>query len=263
LTLAGNYVKDESIYNLLHLISATPQLQSYTVTKLFFTLRENITQEGLAKVGLWCMGEFGSQLVSGKAISSDNTPIRVSEKEVMALIEKILTRFNVSELVREYALNALIKLYTKFLSSRDHIRALIDSQTTSAMIEVQQRACEYLQLLDGDWDDARASILEPIPLSKIVDFANKQVGDTTIWEVPPNVERKSDTSSTTTSTAGSDLLEEGPIVSTSNNNNQPKQTSDLSAGASLLDDINLISTPIQTQPQVIQQQEQKPDLVQM
>jgi AP-1 complex subunit gamma-1 len=241
------------------LISATTQLQSYTVTKLFFTLRENTTQEGLAKVGLWCIGEFGNQLISGKALSSDNTPIRVSEKEVMSLIEKILTKFNVSELVKEYALNTLIKLYPKFTASRDHIRALIDSQTTSALIEVQQRACEYLQLLDGDWDDARGSILEGIPLCKTVDFSNKPVGDTTIWEVPPNAERKSDTSSTTSTTvSGGDLLEDNPVV-VSTNNNTPKQSTDVSAGASLLDEISLISTPIQTQQP--QQQEQKPDLV--
>jgi AP-1 complex subunit gamma-1 len=86
LTLAGNYVQDESLYSLLHLISATPQLQTYAAHKIFFSLRENISQEGLAKAGLWCIGEFGNLLISGKATASDNTPIHVSEDEVLTLI---------------------------------------------------------------------------------------------------------------------------------------------------------------------------------
>ena len=31
-------------------------------------------------------------------------------------------------------------------------------------VEIQQRACEYLQLLDKKWDDERHGIFEPIPI---------------------------------------------------------------------------------------------------
>jgi AP-1 complex subunit gamma-1 len=41
LSLAGNFVKDESISSLIHVISGTPELQTPSVRKLFFTLREN------------------------------------------------------------------------------------------------------------------------------------------------------------------------------------------------------------------------------
>jgi len=41
LTLAGNHVKDESVNSLIHIISATNELQAYCVNKLFFSLREN------------------------------------------------------------------------------------------------------------------------------------------------------------------------------------------------------------------------------
>ena len=31
-------------------------------------------------------------------------------------------------------------------------------------VEIQQRACEYLQLFDKKWDDERHGIFEPIPI---------------------------------------------------------------------------------------------------
>ena len=50
LTKSGNYVRDESISNLIHLISSTPQLQSYAVHELYYSLLENLSQDALAKV---------------------------------------------------------------------------------------------------------------------------------------------------------------------------------------------------------------------
>jgi AP-1 complex subunit gamma-1 len=42
LTLAGNYVEEESIAIVIHLISATKNLQTYSVCKVFFSLREHL-----------------------------------------------------------------------------------------------------------------------------------------------------------------------------------------------------------------------------
>lgn len=42
LTLAGNYIKEDSISNLIHLICLTPQLQTYAVYKLYYSLLENL-----------------------------------------------------------------------------------------------------------------------------------------------------------------------------------------------------------------------------
>ena len=75
-------MKDESLSSLIHLISSTPQLQTYSIHKIFFSLRENLSQDGLIKVGLWCLGEFGNLLVNGKAVGPDNQPINVSDEEV-------------------------------------------------------------------------------------------------------------------------------------------------------------------------------------
>ena len=174
-------MKDESVNSLIHIISATSELQAYCVNKLFFSLRENLSQDGLAKVALWCVGEYASLLISGKATGPDNTPVHISQEEIVGLVEKVLARHNLSEQVKEYALTCLIKLYTKFNSNKDKIRELIDSQTTSPSLEVQQRACEYLQLLDQGFDAIRGAIVDVIPPLE-VESVRKPVGDATLFE---------------------------------------------------------------------------------
>ena len=41
-------------------------------------MKESLSQEALVHVGVWCLGEFGDHLVSGKAVGPDNQPIRVT-----------------------------------------------------------------------------------------------------------------------------------------------------------------------------------------
>ena len=90
LTLAGNYVTDEAVATLIHLISATPKLWTYSMCKIFFSFREHITQRGLAKLALWSIGEFGELLTEGKAVGPDGNTITVSAHEVMELIDRLL-----------------------------------------------------------------------------------------------------------------------------------------------------------------------------
>ncbi|KAL8452302.1 hypothetical protein Emag_002421 [Eimeria magna] len=93
LCLAGNYVEDSAGHELLDLVLATPELQSYAVHKLFFCLREGSTTSPVLcrlgktwlrelvvllsrQVALYCLGEFGELLVAG-----DKSKLLSSEKE--------------------------------------------------------------------------------------------------------------------------------------------------------------------------------------
>lgn len=255
MTLAGNHVKDESINSLIHIISATPELQTYAVYKLFFSLRENITQDGLAKVGLWCIGEYSSILISGSTTGPDNTPITVSQEEVVDLIDKVLSRHNLSEQVKEYALTALIKLYTKFNTRKDRIRELIDSQTTSPSLEVQQRACEYLQLLDQEFDAIRTAIVDTIPPLE-VESLQKPIGDATTYEVPTHGRGGAEEAVKSHGAGGLiDFMDIGvPTATTTATTSQPTTSS---TNINMLDDI-FSPTPQVQQTQV--QQPQAPSL---
>ena len=167
LTLAGNYVREIHINSLIHLISATPKLQGYSSQRAFFALQENIGEKGLAILGLWLMGEYGLSLLSDtESEALDGTPVQIAEGDVLDLIEIILEHPKTSNTVKEYCLTALLKLSIK-MGERERIYGLIDTQTCSANIELQQRACEFIRLFDTEWQTNRTGILEPIPVSKL------------------------------------------------------------------------------------------------
>lgn len=86
-----------------------------------------------------------------------------------------------SEVIIEYALTALSKLTVRYQGNKDQIKELIETYSDSIKIEIQQRACEYLQLFDPEWDNHRLGIFEPMPFSgtenMTVDANNRAVDD--------------------------------------------------------------------------------------
>jgi AP-1 complex subunit gamma-1 len=65
LKLAGGYVREEILSSFIRLVGLTPDLQMYTTQKLYASLKEDITQEGLTTAGVWCIGEYGELLLKG------------------------------------------------------------------------------------------------------------------------------------------------------------------------------------------------------
>jgi len=166
LTLAGNYVKDEHIYTLIHLITAAPEHHMYSVHSTWLALRENLKQEGLVLFGMWMIGEFGHYL-SKPYTDATLTSQSVNSNEILQMIEEILNNPKTPTKIRDYALTALVKLSIKLPSeSTAQINTLIVSQMNWPVSEVQQRALEYSALMDAKFNEKRVKILEPIPLSK-------------------------------------------------------------------------------------------------
>ena len=62
LVIAGNYVNEESINNLLNIVSNTPEIHSYAIYKLYIALCENQDQEGLARALFWLAGEHSCKI---------------------------------------------------------------------------------------------------------------------------------------------------------------------------------------------------------
>jgi AP-1 complex subunit gamma-1 len=65
LKLAGGVVREEILASFIRLVGLTPELQMYTTQKLYSSLQEDITQEGLSIAGIWCIGEYGELLLKG------------------------------------------------------------------------------------------------------------------------------------------------------------------------------------------------------
>jgi len=173
--LAGNFVREEVRSKFCTIVAASPELHSYAVHKIFFSMKENLTQEALIIAGVWCVGEFGDLLVSGRALGPDQKPINVLPSEVMDLLQEISKMGIYAEsplksgvgqtVVLEYVASALIKLVTRLPSELDRIRKLLRKFEQSISMELQQRSCEYQEILTPVWDQHRAGVLDRMPVS--------------------------------------------------------------------------------------------------
>lgn len=70
LTLAGDHIRDDIALAFIGNITQHPELQLYTVHKLYAAIRKiPKKQETLIRVAAWCVGEYGDLLLeddSGK-----------------------------------------------------------------------------------------------------------------------------------------------------------------------------------------------------
>jgi AP-1 complex subunit gamma-1 len=82
---------------------------------------------------------------------------------------------------------ALVKLVTRCPGEFDRIRKMLRRFECSLHVDLQQRSCEFLELLETEWDSSRAGILDRMPVSENdVSEGSREVGDEKISEVPPN-----------------------------------------------------------------------------
>lgn len=167
LCLSGNFVSEDTLSSTINLIVSTKELHLYSVHKLFITMMNNLGQEGLIKVGVYVLGEFGSLLVNNPVQGPDGETISVNEQEVMNLLESINNKRFSNPSIKEYLLNCLVKLSTKFNSSGSSIKRMIDQETRSYHCEVQQRAVEYAVFNDYDNIDLKRNVTYNIPPSKL------------------------------------------------------------------------------------------------
>uniref|UniRef100_A0AAY4E4V3 AP-1 complex subunit gamma n=1 Tax=Denticeps clupeoides TaxID=299321 RepID=A0AAY4E4V3_9TELE len=152
LTTAGSYVRDDSVPNLIQLITNSVEMHAYTVQRLYKALLDDISQQPLVQVASWCIGEYGDLLVSGQC--EEEEPIQVTEDEVLDVLEGLLVSNLSAPVTRGYSLTAIMKLSTRF-SSVNRIKKVVSIYGSSIDVELQQRAVEYngndlLDLLGGN-----------------------------------------------------------------------------------------------------------------
>merc|ERR1719343_536588 len=169
-------------------VASTPELHSYTVIKLYFNMKESLAQEALVHVGIWCLGEFGDHLVSGRAVGPDNQPIHVAPADILDLLQDVVRKPPNAEkahAIHSLVAAALIKLVTRCPSESERIRKALRRFECSLNVDLQLRSCEFLELLESEWDSSRAGILERMPVSEreIVDAEGRPIGDSTVDEV--------------------------------------------------------------------------------
>ena len=167
LKLAGNYVKEQILSSFVRLIATTPDLQTYSVQKLYAGLKDDITQEGLTLAGTWVIGEYGDSLLRGGQYEEEELVQQVRESDIVDLFSTILDSSYSSQIVIEYITTSAMKLTARMSdqSQIDRIRRLLSSRTADLSIEIQQRAVEYGNLFA--YDEIRRGVLERMPPPEI------------------------------------------------------------------------------------------------
>lgn len=167
LKLAGNYVKEQILSSFVRLIATTPDLQTYSVQKLYAGLKDDITQEGLTLAGTWVIGEYGDSLLRGGQYEEEELVKEVKESDVVDLFETILSSAYSTQIVAEYIVTSAMKLTSRLQdpSQIDRIRRILSNRTSDLSIEIQQRAVEYGNLFV--YDDIRRGVLERMPPPEI------------------------------------------------------------------------------------------------
>jgi len=167
LKLAGNYVKEQILSSFVRLIATTPDLQTYSVQKLYAGLKDDITQEGLTLAATWVIGEYGDSLLRGGQYEEEELVKPVLESDIVDLFTTILNSSYATQIAIEYIVTAAMKLTTRLNDETqiNRIRRLLSQRTADLNIEIQQRAVEYGNLFS--YDDIRRGVLERMPPPEI------------------------------------------------------------------------------------------------
>uniref|UniRef100_A0A8C5BHH6 AP-1 complex subunit gamma n=1 Tax=Gadus morhua TaxID=8049 RepID=A0A8C5BHH6_GADMO len=162
LITAGADVRDETVPNLIQLITNASQLHCYTVHKLYRALVADISQQPLVQVACWCIGEYGDSLLQGDC--EETEPIQVTEDDILDALETVLQSHMSSPATRGFALTATMKLTSpRQRGEGGRIRSIVSIYGSCMDVELQQRAVEYNALFKK-YDHMRAAVLEKMPV---------------------------------------------------------------------------------------------------
>ncbi|PGH28995.1 AP-1 complex subunit gamma-1 [[Emmonsia] crescens] len=167
LKLAGNYVKEQILSSFVRLIATTPELQTYSVQKLYAGLKEDISQEALTLAASWVIGEYGDALLRGGQYEEEELVQQVKESDIVDLFTNILNSTYATQVVTEYIITCAMKLSTRLTEPAqiERIRRLLSSRSADLSVEIQQRAVEYTNLFG--YDQIRRGVLEKMPPPEI------------------------------------------------------------------------------------------------
>ena len=149
------------VCSMIALITSNPPVQGYATHKLYSVLAAKSNQPVLLQLGVWCIGEYGELLVGSAPPegTEGETPDQVA---VVKLLEGVLRSPVATTVTKEYTLNALMKLTTRFSGPAVQLlQQQLASYNTSMSLELQQRSVEYSALLR--LDAIRSGVLERMP----------------------------------------------------------------------------------------------------
>jgi AP-1 complex subunit gamma-1 len=197
--IAGNSVPEDVAANLINLIASSPELHEYAVQKMYSALKEDLSQQTLIQVAVWCVGEFGNLLLKQG----------IAEDEIITTLEKIF-KSGASSPTKIYCLTACMKLTNRLTpNALSKLRALISSFQNNIDVELQQRSCEYAKIFQAG-DNVRKTLFEPIPIQeeKAKSVSAASVKSKNILDIDDKPSQSSSQPTQSSTGGGSDILNE-------------------------------------------------------
>jgi len=164
LSASTSFVSEETVCSMIALITSTPDLQAYATHKLYMQLAQKTMQPVLLQLAVWCVGEYGETLIASVPAGIDTTEYSMPDPTGVVELLAGVMRSPVADMVtKEYTLNAMMKLTTRFGSTAalPLIHKQLAVYSGSMSLELQQRSVEYTSLLR--LDNIRAGVLERMP----------------------------------------------------------------------------------------------------
>ncbi|XP_014523625.1 AP-1 complex subunit gamma-2 isoform X4 [Vigna radiata var. radiata] len=175
LSEAGNYVKDEVWHALIVVISNASELHGYTVRALYKAFQRSAEQDTLARVAMWCIGEYGEFLINNDGMLDVEDPITVTESDVVHVVEIALKRHSLDITTKAMTLVALLKLSSRFPSCSERIREIIVQYKGNFVLELQQRSIEF-NLIMAKHQNIRPTLVERMPVLDEATFIARRAG---------------------------------------------------------------------------------------
>ena len=171
LATAGTLTKENVSTDLILLISRSTALHPYAAYKLFFAIRKGSLHLPLIHVALWCIGEYGDYLITKdgaeKAREADDKVVEepVTERMILDVLRTVQSSKEASLLTKEYLLNALIKLSSRFSAdANEELKRMMADYEASVSVELQQRSCEYRVLTSEKLSKIRNGVVARMPV---------------------------------------------------------------------------------------------------
>lgn len=161
MTMPGVTINEEILGNFVDLIVRTSNLHAYAVSKMYLALLKNPNNQSLVKVGVWCIGEYGNILISSP--DGDLSNQSISEVNVVDLLESLLKNPNTRPRTKEYILLSAMKLTSRFSQQLERLKSILETFKASINLELQQRSCEFINIVSTTGDSLKDSLLEAIP----------------------------------------------------------------------------------------------------
>ncbi|CBH10349.1 AP-1 adapter complex gamma subunit, putative [Trypanosoma brucei gambiense DAL972] len=191
---------------------------------------------------VWCIGEYADLLVSKKGVSEEKIATRIAD----------IINNTEYKLIKSYGLTALVKVASRYPSTKNTAVAVFANHTTSFDCELQQRACEYTTILESFPQEAAFSFERMPPITVTVkDEGRIQAQPLQVVNLPPEFLQKKDTVSLDDlfggGTAPAGGAPKGAVVNTSDIDDlfgsKPAPAPQAVSGLSALDGLMMASAP--------------------